>query len=42
MAGSSCGVIVTCLCVRGVNELDVNHMNLALHCDFCPQSNCSE
>lgn len=42
MAGNSCGVIVTCLWVRGVVELAVNHTNLAPHCEFWPLSNCSE
>lgn len=31
MSGNSCGTILTCLCVRDVIELDVNHMNSALH-----------
>lgn len=31
MTGNSCGTILTCLRVRDVIELDVNHMNSALH-----------
>lgn len=45
MTGNSCGMILTCLWVRDVIELDVNHTNLALYhtvtSGFCRTAVCA-